>query len=199
MNTKFFDLSKEKQDRMINGAMQVFAVNGYDHASTDDMVKVAGVSKGLWFHYFGSKMGLYSFVLDYSMKYLRMEIEIGLNDKETDYFKLRKNLEHVHIAVMRTYPYMYLFLKSVMNEQSTEVLPMIEDYRKQYESLTENALKSADWSEVDPRILREKVDVILDATVESIYRRSFRNSVFSLEHLEDEIDAYIDMLETMVK
>ena len=64
MNDKFFELSKEKQDRMINGAVRVFAENGYKHASTDDMVKVAGVSKGLWFHYFGNKLGLYEFMCE---------------------------------------------------------------------------------------------------------------------------------------
>ena len=35
---KFYDLSKEKQDRMLNGGMQVFATSGYRHASTDEMV-----------------------------------------------------------------------------------------------------------------------------------------------------------------
>ena len=38
MNEKFFDLKKEKQDRMINAALKIFAKNGYRHASTDDMV-----------------------------------------------------------------------------------------------------------------------------------------------------------------
>ena len=63
MNDKFFDLKKEKQDKMINGAMQVFACKGYKNASTDDMVRDTGVSKGLWFHYFENKLGLYTFVL----------------------------------------------------------------------------------------------------------------------------------------
>ena len=39
MNSKFFDLKKEKQDRMINGALKVFAMQGYRHASTDEIVK----------------------------------------------------------------------------------------------------------------------------------------------------------------
>ena len=52
---------------MINAALKVFAKNGYKHASTDDIVKEAGISKGLLFHYFVSKMGLYSFLLDYSV------------------------------------------------------------------------------------------------------------------------------------
>ena len=51
MNDKFFDLKKEKQDRMINAALKVFALRGYRHASTDDIVKEAGISKGLLFHY----------------------------------------------------------------------------------------------------------------------------------------------------
>ena len=35
MNAKFFDLKKEKQDRMINAALKIFALRGYRHASTD--------------------------------------------------------------------------------------------------------------------------------------------------------------------
>ena len=46
MNEKFFDLKKEKQDRMINAAQKVFALNGYRHASTDDIVREAAISKG---------------------------------------------------------------------------------------------------------------------------------------------------------
>ena len=56
MNEKFFDLKKEKQDRMINAALKVFALHGYRHACTDDIVKEAAISKGLLFHYFGSKL-----------------------------------------------------------------------------------------------------------------------------------------------
>ena len=58
MNEKFFDLKKEKQDRMINAALKVFALNGYRHASTDDIVREAAISKGLLFHYFENKLGM---------------------------------------------------------------------------------------------------------------------------------------------
>ena len=75
MNDKFFDLPRVKQDRMINGALEVFAKNGYKHASTDDMVKAVGVSKGLWFHYFGSKPGIYTFVYGYSVKYMLLSCQ----------------------------------------------------------------------------------------------------------------------------
>lgn len=34
MNERFFELKKDRQDRIINGAMRIFAQNGYRHAST---------------------------------------------------------------------------------------------------------------------------------------------------------------------
>jgi AcrR family transcriptional regulator len=47
MNERFFELKKDRQDRIINGAMRIFAQNGYRHASTDEMVAAASISKGL--------------------------------------------------------------------------------------------------------------------------------------------------------
>ena len=41
MNGKFFDLKKEKQDRMINAALKVFAQQGYRHASTPFSEEIA--------------------------------------------------------------------------------------------------------------------------------------------------------------
>ena len=94
MNEKFFDLKKEKQDRMINAALKVFGMRGYQFASTDDIVREAGISKGLLFHYFGSKLGLYSFVYDYSVRFMSLELKAAVDDKETDFFALHKILEN---------------------------------------------------------------------------------------------------------
>ena len=55
MNEKFFDLKREKQDRIMGAAIKFFALYGYENASTDDMVREAHISKGLFFHYFISK------------------------------------------------------------------------------------------------------------------------------------------------
>ena len=49
MNEKFFDLKKEKQDRMINAALKVFAMNGYGHASTDEIVRRPESAKDCFF------------------------------------------------------------------------------------------------------------------------------------------------------
>ena len=84
MNEKFFDLKKDKQDRIINAAIKIFATNGYRHSSTDDIVKEAGISKGLLFHYFGSKIRLYEFLYDYCVKFLTLELGNSIQDTEKE-------------------------------------------------------------------------------------------------------------------
>ena len=116
MNEKFFDLSREKQDRMINGALEVFAKNGYKHARTDDMVKAVDVSKGLWFHYFGSKAGLYTFVYGYSVKYMILELSSAMDAQEKDYFEVVRQMEYTKMRVSKSYPYMNLFLQESARE-----------------------------------------------------------------------------------
>lgn len=112
MNDKFFDLKKEKQDRMINGALKVFALNGYQKASTDDIVKEAEISKGLLFHYFGSKAGLYIFVYEYSARYMAMELQRAISLRERDLFLLFVQIEDAKNVLLRNYPYMQKFLLS---------------------------------------------------------------------------------------
>ena len=96
MNDKFFDLKKEKQDKMINAALKIFSLSDYRRASTDDVVKMAGISKGLLFHYFTNKAGLYDFLYAYSLKYLAIELYQTVSIKEHDYFELLKQIQNSH-------------------------------------------------------------------------------------------------------
>lgn len=53
------DISGEKREQIIRAAMKNFSKNGYRKTVMDEIVADAGVSKGLVFHYFGSKKALY--------------------------------------------------------------------------------------------------------------------------------------------
>ncbi len=117
MNEKFWDLKKTKQDGMINSALKVFALGGYRHASTDEIVAGASISKGLLFHYFYSKLGLYEFLAEYSARYALVELGSELRKREElPFFDLMMAIVNAESQVMRRYPYMMLFLKSVLAE-----------------------------------------------------------------------------------
>jgi len=117
MNNRFFELPKEKQDRFINAALQIFAKNGYKKASTDEIVKAAGISKGLLFHYFGSKQGLYEFVYMYSVKYISMEYSRTVPLFSIDFFSLQRKVEEAKRDIIRNYPYMNLFVTLAFREE----------------------------------------------------------------------------------
>ena len=86
MNDRFFELKKEKQDRMINAALKVFSQYGYRHASTDEIIREAEISKGLLFHYFESKRGLYNFLYDYATKFVTLELTTHVEPSENGFF-----------------------------------------------------------------------------------------------------------------
>ena len=127
MNERFFDLNREKQDRMINAALKVFAMQGYRHASTDEIVKEADISKGLLFHYFQSKLGLYTFIYDYSVRFVTLELRACVDPFTTDLFDLMKQMELGKMHAMKAYPYMQQFLNRSLTEDVSEALLAVEE------------------------------------------------------------------------
>lgn len=196
MNEKFFDLAREKQDRMINGAIEVFAKNGYKHAATDDMVKAVGVSKGLWFHYFGSKEGIYVFVYDYSVKYMMLELSTVVDESETDYFEMVRQIEQVKARVRKSYPYMPAFLKTAEYETDETVMQKTADVRRIYRERMDSLLKSAEIGSILDRARRERVKKILAYSIDGITREK-RGS--DPDAVYREIKTYIDFMRDLTK
>ncbi|HRI06444.1 MAG TPA: helix-turn-helix domain-containing protein, partial [Nannocystaceae bacterium] len=49
----------ERRDQLLTLGRRIFAERAYDEVSIDDIAEAAGISKGLLYHYFGSKRGFY--------------------------------------------------------------------------------------------------------------------------------------------
>ena len=111
MNERFFELKKDRQDQIINGAMRVFAENGYRHASTDEMVAAAGISKGLLFHYFKSKKGTFQFLYEYGSRYALIEMREAVRRAGCDFFEMYRLLAKADAAILKKYPFLLLYLK----------------------------------------------------------------------------------------
>ena len=197
MNEKFFDLKKEKQDRMINASLKVFAMNGYAHASTDDIVREAGISKGLLFHYFGSKLGLYSFIYDYSIRYVMLELSTGVDKGETNYFRLIEQIQEAELQVMRSYPCMMLFLNKSRLENVSEVLLETEEKRGILSGKYEEILGQTTGEELDGRINREQLSEVLLFTMEGLMRRHFYDGSFQPELYHQELRQYMEMIQVL--
>jgi len=198
MNDKFFDLKKEKQDKMINGAMQVFACKGYKNASTDDMVKVAGVSKGLWFHYFVNKMGLYYFVSDYCVKYLNMELATNLAGKPSDYFDILYIIEDTKVQISKIYPFAPLMIQSMLDEKDEEIISIAKELIEPYRDKVREAFENFDESELSSHVSKDMLDMTVGYTLKGIMEKAYNNDVFDAEGYLSQVKAYFDMMRKIV-
>ena len=197
MNEKFFDLKKEKQDRMINAALKAFAVNGYKRASTDEIVKDAGISKGLLFHYFDTKLGLYEFVYDYSVRYIVMEMSAAISQKETDFYALYEQKEMCKIQALKNYPYMQQMINRSMQEDDAEAVTVIWERRDSYNQKIAEIMGQADMTKFSDNTDTGKLRKILDFTIEGLMTERFREQAFDVEKLMDEVKDYLAMLKTL--
>lgn len=197
MNEKFFDLKKEKQDRMINAALKIFALNGYRHASTDDIVVEAGISKGLLFHYFGSKLGLYAFLYDYCVRFISLELKNIVSDKESDYFVIMKGFEAAKYGALRNYPYMQMFIDNSQNENAEEALNITSGMRSELQDVYDNLLNQVNADLFKPGIDPAAVHSMLSYTVRGIMNEQLSVTNFSADAYYTEAVKVIDMLKLM--
>jgi len=197
MNEKFFDLNREKQDRMINAALRIFAENGYRHASTDIIVKEAGISKGLLFHYFNSKMGLFSFLFDYSVRYMLFEYDRLISVKETDYFKIRREMERAKLNVLRSYPYMNEFIEKSLQENQLDVIETIELSKNNYLETLDKYNKQGTRSALRSDISSAQLDNMIRYTVDGLTKDQLQAGSFQPEMLFEQICSYLNTLQTL--
>lgn len=195
MNDKFFDLKQEKQNRIINAALSVFAADDYRHASTDDVVRKAGISKGLLFHYFESKLGLYTFLFDYSVRFMLLEYSHEVRRSETDFFELVRQMERAKMQVMKLYPSMQQFINRGMADPSPEAASAAGLMRQSYREQLESYFLQADYSVYSrigdsARLIRLVRYMIRGVTEEMTQRYDF-----TPEKLYGEVSGYIDMLQ----
>ncbi|MCR4788599.1 MAG: TetR/AcrR family transcriptional regulator [Lachnospiraceae bacterium] len=194
MNEKFFDLKKEKQDRMINAALKVFAKNGYAHASTDDIVKEAGISKGLLFHYFINKIGLYSFIYDYSARFICLEMTSTVDKTDNDYFSLQLQIKTSFANVMKSYPYMVAFMYSTEHEDVVEAIKAIYDKKEILPKKIREYLDYANTASVKEGSDISRLDDMIEFTSEAVMRKTIAVNEERPENYLTEIKKYIIML-----
>lgn len=197
MNDKFFDLKKEKQDRMINAALHVFAMQGYLHASTDQIVKEAGISKGLLFHYFETKLGAYTFVYEYSARYMILELG-SVSTVEHDLFEVLRQIEQAHTRAMREYPYMQQFLNRAMTENVSEALLAAEGMRTQLEQTYERIYQRVDFNRLPTGVDGKKVLNMMKLTAEGLMSERIYDASFQPDQLYQEICSYIELMKKIV-
>ena len=195
MNDKFYKLPEEKQNAIINGAMSVFARYGYKKASTDEIVIRAGISKGLLFHYFGSKQGLYLFLYSYARDFLLAEMSRDYDKNETDFFQMLINAQLCKLAILRRHSDLMTFLSNAFIETDPAVESALDSENNSVISISRAAILSrADASKFKAGVSMERtLDMILWMS-EGLMRSRMHEQSYDLEAINEEYLKCLAML-----
>ena len=197
----FLKLDTEKKARILNAAYDEFIEKGYGEASTNAIIKKASISKGLLFHYFGSKQGLYKFLMKDSAHRIAEETLTDLPDKSGDVFTIIKSIIRLKIKVCFRFPKETNFLLATWSAN----LP--EELSKEREGLLG---VSSDYLEIligrlDENLLREGVEKALAAEIIAWVCEKYTDKMLSSgmmniamenwNHIEKDLDRYMDALQ----
>lgn len=139
---KFFALPKEKQERIIEAGYQCFGKMGYKKASAQDIASVAGISKGMVFHYFGSKKRMYQFLIQSSYDEILASFQQGFDPTVTDFFDRILMMTACKIDCLKRHPSLLTFFGSLYTETDEEVMDVIRQIMDKAESFRGDALLS---------------------------------------------------------
>ncbi|MDR7078720.1 AcrR family transcriptional regulator [Neobacillus niacini] len=155
MFSKFFNLEKEKQDRIINAAIKEFAQKGYDNASTNEIVKEAGISKGLLFHYFKNKKQLFFFLFDYCYNVVADEFYKKVDLTERDFFKRIRQAVQIKVELQTKYPDILTFIQEAFMQDSAEIKVEFDKKKQELTAVNINII----YEGIDLSKFRDDVDV----------------------------------------
>lgn len=184
-------VSGDKKQRIIQAAMEHFAKNGYKKTTMDEIAAAADISKGLIFHYFGNKKGLYLYL--YEFTYSLVYDHIVKSFAQEDLFERIRESERIKLAVVSEYPYVLDFFLAVRRERDENLRKGISQVK--VESLPpwrETFLQGLDASKLRAGIDLEKVIRIISWTTEGLLAEN--KDDFVLENIFAKMNEYLDLM-----
>ncbi|MDR3289480.1 MAG: TetR/AcrR family transcriptional regulator [Peptococcaceae bacterium] len=193
---KIMQIDEEKRSRILNAAISEFT-KGYKQASTDVIVREAGISKGLLFHYFGTKRDLFLFLFVYAVQTVSTELLGLLNPQEKDLLARWRQQVFLRVDLCRTYPAIFEFIAATCHADIHEIAPDLQAYYNSFaETFWPKLFEGLDTSLFRPDIPAEKICEIIFIFIQGYHHKhlGFKDCTLEFDEMVQEIDAYILIL-----
>ena len=160
---KIFTMDAIRREALFISAMTEFAKNGYRKASTDAIVVGAGISKGLLFHYFGTKMDFYIYLFEYANSVIMAEYYNKVDMDTRDILARLRSMILLKLELTDKYPALFEFISSAYFEKDPVAAHRIdEDVTRLYTEARRNILDNIDRSLFKPDLDTPKaIDIIM--------------------------------------
>jgi AcrR family transcriptional regulator len=160
----FFNLPPDKREKIINAAVNEFAQNGLENASTNRIVENSGISKGSFYQYFEDKQDVFMYLLsvleEEKMGYFRDKHPPSTNLDTFEYFRwvLKAGMEF-----NSAYPRMTQAVSRVLLGEGLYYGKNFARYREKTTRALEMMIQQAiQRGEVDPSVDVELAVMVMD-------------------------------------
>lgn len=159
----FEALPEERREAMMRASMAAFGQHSYKEASTEDIARNAGISKGLLFFYFRNKRALYLRTIDYLMERAIQRIVDDDFYAIDDFFELMLYAGERKLATLKRWPWALEFSIRAFYADHADVRDIMAGWTtRQVDVMFERFFKEVDFSrfrdEVNPR---EVLDMLI--------------------------------------
>lgn len=155
MNEKFFDLPKEKRQRIINAGYKVFSQNSYKKSPVGEIAAEAGISKSLLFHYFHNKRELYLFLWEEAARMTLQVMEDERCYEPEGLFEMMERGLEAKMKIMREYPDLTAFTMKAFYEKDPDVAPSIRESYQRHVHEKDGRF----YLEINPEEFRPDIDL----------------------------------------
>lgn len=192
-------IDEQKRQRVIRAGIEEFA-KGYEAASTNEIVRKAGISKGLLFHYFGNKKNLYMSVFREVVQQTTEALFSRVGELPSDVIERMIRLALTKLELYREDPEAWLFLADAVSNPPDELK---QEMRSAQAELTDYGMKTflagLDFaglrSDVKPAQLLKFVQLLLKGLEQECLGRGDL-AALDWEEVMEEFIVYTELLRT---
>jgi AcrR family transcriptional regulator len=199
-------LEADKQQKVLDAAIEEFACHGFRQASMNRMVQKINIAKGSLFQYFGNKDGLFQFIFDHAVGLVRQSLrQVKQETAEADFFERIRRSLLAGIRFIDRHPRVYqIYLKMIFQEDfplRTQFLQQVHLFSAEYlRPLVETGVERGDLrQDIDLDMTVFMLDALMDRFLQA-YSVSFLDAGTGLyKASEAEISRKVDELITLLR
>ena len=155
MNTAFSELEPEKRQRILAAAYDEFTRHSYENASTNSIIREAGIAKGMLFYYFKSKKDLFLYLVEQAGDYVLKNYLEKIDEIEPDFIERCRIATQVKMNAYLQNPHAFNFLATLYLEGRMSLVDGLEQRSEEMRQLGIAKL----YANVDTSLFRDDIPV----------------------------------------
>lgn len=142
----------DKKEQLMRIMLEEYGLNGYEHTSTNTIIKKAGISKGSLFNYFGNKFDQYTYLIDRTLDFFTIELANAFKDvvPPSDYLDFLVFKSQMKYKISSQYPNEFRFMMTAYKDNHHT----IKAYMKEKANLFAKESVGRSAAMLDPNLLK---------------------------------------------